>query len=1491
MSRFSIRARHQFACVLASLAITVSAFAQGIPDERNINIIGVNPPTAQNGVPDLGLKQQNEPACAMKPSNPLQILCAFNDYRGVDNPVIGDAWEGYAYSLNGGQTYFSDLLPGHPGDSPNIGLSFAADAQTVAAPGLALISYIAADRGDNAQGGLFLQRMFEVTREAGAPWAPEIGPVEVARGSADEFIDKPFMLLHPAPAGTSPVSVSSMLEDGTAVSQDVAAARIFIAYTVFSGTVEDGDLMSKILVVSSDDYGESWTTTVLANSTCELPGQGHCKDKGLGHKKGKGKGHTKRKDVIQSASLAAYGDDVCAVWRRFEDADNLDAIMVSCSSDRGETFALASELSVIPDFSPFDQGTTAANFRTNSYPTIATDGSQFYAFWASRDINATPFFARIVYSTSVDGAAWTTPVMLDDVPNGHQFMPAVAAARGTIQLAWLDSRNNLFQGNFIQDLIGDGTTPDIDSGKIIRNQVDVRTAQIKNGIPTNSVQVSRYLEGALTVDGPVEQLEFNFINDRIFKQGTVPFAGDYPNVAAPAFRLENDEWVSNIGPSANEVPVDFLVSWSDNRDVRGNVWNDLVAPTLYTPADQTPAMTSSGGTEEADAPAGNQSDERLADLNEDSESSVRADAEPDPTAVYGSCTPGTNLDRSRNQNVYSSVVRPGVSIDSPSVSKPNGSIQRAHVIWVSNNESTEQTYTLTIDNQPPDAGATGRASFLQVPVAPFASNDGLLTEIDVTIDSNSTAARTVYVTSNDTDPKIAVSVSDGGTAVFGTIELNGDILSPDVQNPDVQNPDVQNPDIQNAEVHNPDVQNVVITRVQNPDVQNPDVQNPDVQNPDVQNPDVQNPDVQNPDIQNPDVQNTSLAGSSTENPDVAYDPPLTPAEREAGYTDVTSEVTNNGNTTTSFNFDAFINGETEGLKTQLIASRTHVTETSRDCEQVKVVQNQIIFNKIDPTLDLEAGNSDDGVFGDGSAFLAPDETIFVTLRVWGDPDLFVAEQVGVEVEAQSCNSENKVTGSGTIDCDPPMEQGTPTAADVGFEFIPPLTAGANIIEVNGELERFGVNWEAQGGIFQLVDAAQTAAFPPLSGSAVAFNSTGQFDGTHTARFVCPDGSGRLATVTSASFDVADTEQVTVDASSFDINGVLLQTVSLPSPPTGTLSFTVGPIASIVITDTGGDGHILDNLNYSGSECLPGGTVFTENVITGDIDILSDGILVAANDFGGSPSAVTVNGVAFGTNQGGLGGGPWGAGGGDFSLDAFSSNLDALLSDLVFTTSLSPVSLSIGGLTPGTRYRLQLLFSNDVNSTGDRVDVTVEDSTWVLDDWQPGAINLIAQFTATSSSVVTTFMPGVGSTNESGRAVLNGYVIHDMTPQLACNGTTVGGLAGCWYLGGLGQSCTQTCSAQTLFYDDLTRTVAGSEGTNEGCASIMSALGAPGNQNMPAQEAQGTPLGCTVCPLSGCSMDWLRITSPTTTPDAFVDQPQSLVQYQRACACTAAPPIP
>lgn len=1562
MIDLSAQAMRQVLLASTSLIVTTVVFAQGIPDDRNINIVGVNPPTAETGVPDTGLKQQNEPACAMKPSNPLQILCAFNDYRGVDNPAIGDAWEGYSYSINGGQTWFSDLLPAHPGDTQNVGLDFAADPQVVAAPGIALISYIAADRGENAEGGLFLQRLFEVNREAGAPWVPAAMPSEVDRGNADKFIDKPFMLLHPAPAGSGTVTVDSTLEDGTPVSQDVPAARLFLAYTIFSGTVEDADLMSKILVAVSDDYGDTWETRVLANSTCQMPGQGHCKDKGQGHKKGKGRGHSKRRDVIQSASLAAYGDKVCAVWRRFEDLDDSDAIMASCSTDRGETFAIPSPLVAVPDFSPFDQGTTEATFRTNSYPVIAHDGSKFYAFWASRDVTTTPFFARIVYSTTVDGSSWTAPVMLEDAVNGHQFMPAVATARTTIQLAWYDTRNNLFQADFIQDRPGDGIIPAEDSEKIIRNKGDIRTAQIVDGVLTDSVQVSRYIEGALVEDGPVQQLEFNFMNDRIFKQGTVPFAGDYPNVAAPTFRLDGAEWVSNIGPSNSKRPVDFLVSWSDNRDVRGNVWEDLFTPTVYTPADLMPTMTAveGGAKTDSDTKVDAPLDTQAVNIADPASKTVRADAEEDATAVYGTCVPGTNADRSRNQNVYSSIVRPGVSIDSPSASKPTGAIQRAHVIWVSNNEPSAETYTLTIDNQPSDAGTNGRASFLQVPVAPFPdATTGLLTEIEVTIDPNSTVARTVYVTSQTAEPEIGVSVSDGGSIVFGTIRLNADILTPDVQNPDVQNPDVQNPDIQNAEVHNPDVQNVVITRVQNPDVQNPDVQNPDVQNPDVQNPDVQNPDVQNPDIQNPDVQNTSLDGSGTENPDLANDT-LTPAEKEEGYTDITWEVTNDGNTTTSFNLDAFIKGDTTDLngKTQLIATRTHVTETSKDCVQGKLVQNQVIFNEINPDLGLFSGNSDDGVFGDGSAYIAPGETILVTLRVWGDPLLFDAQRAAVRVESQSCNSVDK--SAGTTDCDPPaieisgttllafdfenalagdlfalasfetpvlsggffsgtkndrrvvdfgqdndftssalfpannggffvylsfttteqieisslqltagtnepdtsdglfdvllspvgaaspiegdlripalnaytsigtfaapalflngpsigvdlidtvlvpgtyhiaiapatgsgIDVGTTQlivdnvklqgavvdvfAATVDFEFIPPLLLNALINPINSQLAQFGVRWEEQGGVLRLSNEGQSGSFGGLSGTYLAFNTNGQFDGTHTARFMCPDGSGRRATVSSANINVSDTESVTVAASSFNASGGLLETFVLPDTPVpgnpGTFSFTTGLIASIEFTDLGGDGHLLDNLVYEGSQCFGSPiTTFTQALITGDTDILNNGALVAANDLGTNPTLTTVNGVNFGTDQTGPAAGQWIVSGGNaFSFpDEFSLQLEEVLDDLVFVAfgraSLDS-TFTIGGLTQGRRYRLQLLLSNDTNSTADNIEVTVEGATWEgLNSWQPDAINLTVEFTASGSSVAVVMTGGPNSTSESGRGILNSYAIHDLSP--------------------------------------------------------------------------------------------------------------------------------
>lgn len=171
------------------------------------------------------------------------------------------------------------------------------------------------------------------------------------------------------------------------------------------------------------------------------------------------------------------------------------------------------------------------------------------------------------------------------------------------------------------------------------------------------------------------------------------------------------------------------------------------------------------------------------------------------------------------------------------------------------------------------------------------------------------------------------------------------------------------------------------------------------------------------------------------------------------------------------------------------------------------------------------------------------------------------------------------------------------------------------------------------------------------------------------------------------------------------------------------------------------------------------TIFTESTITGDTSILNSGTLVIANDLGAAPSNVTINGVTFGTSQSGLTN--LTNGGGDFSVDPFSANLDAILSDLVFAPNSSGAQLNLSGLTNGQDYRLQLLFSNDSNNTGNNINVVLGGDNYHLSGWQTQAINLQLAFTATASTQQIQLNPGAGSDSNTGRAVLNAYAVHQV----------------------------------------------------------------------------------------------------------------------------------
>jgi len=166
----------------------------------------------------------------------------------------------------------------------------------------------------------------------------------------------------------------------------------------------------------------------------------------------------------------------------------------------------------------------------------------------------------------------------------------------------------------------------------------------------------------------------------------------------------------------------------------------------------------------------------------------------DPGAV-GTCSPNlppeANFDRSRDANIYGSLIKDSVRVSSPTPSKPLGGVMRAFVVSVANAEDFEQTFWLTIDNQPCSDPTACRATFRQLPATPpFAladdptlpQNEDLLVE-QLMVPANSTLARTVFIvgTAETTVRVLARQGSASGTPI-SSVEL-GDaatLLDPDI---------------------------------------------------------------------------------------------------------------------------------------------------------------------------------------------------------------------------------------------------------------------------------------------------------------------------------------------------------------------------------------------------------------------------------------------------------------------------------------------------------------------------------------------------------------------------------------------------------------------------------------------------------------------------------------------------------------------------------------
>jgi hypothetical protein len=1006
--------RYRSRWILATIAAAImsaTALGQQLVPGRNVNMVsGTRWPDG-----DPYLQRQNEPSVAGSTRNPLHLLAGANDYRTVDIPFVnnadetGDAWLGVFKSLDGGQRWRTSLLPGYPQDTSAAGLAsplkgYSAGADPVVRAGTNGLFYYTGLVFDRTQTGdgrsaIFAARFIDNNdREAGDP-IKYLGTTLVASspgGANGAFLDKPWMAVDipRGRAGTCRIRTSDvdpLTGQPRSIVQTVPAGAAYVVYTAFTRDAQ-GE-RADIFFTRSIDCGVTWTPPVRVNRLQDRVNQG------------------------ATMAVDPTNGDVFIAWRQFAAAPNLpgDGLMIArydtvtrrvlppwlvrrLSSSKLVNFLqrllerrrLGGSRSIGDELQSFDQATTGINeaisFRTNAYPTMAIDANgRIYVAWTERGFGTarpspTDGDARIVMSTSAGGLLWSAPrPIADETANGgvpipgHQIMPSLTIGGGRLVLVYYDLRDDVSQT--FSGFAGD---QDAILSANRRRTLDLRASQGSLGaspVFDNSVRVSDYLmKQVITPSGTLaqQQMQYNAPNLPMFQLGTAPFMGDYVDVTtAPVFvASSNGRWSYNLnGPSA------FHAVWTDNRDVRqprydlngdGNPWNDYTAPT------------------------------------------ARAGVSPsifDPTTTLPACTPENS--GARNQNVYTARLSTGLIAGAPGNSKPlSPTLPRAFSVFAQNTTAVTKRFRLTIDSQP----LGGRASFDQFSAKPVVS-------LDVTTLPRSLAARTVYVTSTQSDAQIPVTVREingiGGGFVTGGLSdrvvLNPDISNPDISNPDISNPDISNPDISNAEVYNPDISNPDISNpdISNPDISNPDISNPDISNPDISNPDISNPDISNvvvanPDISNPDISNPDISNPDISNPDISNPDISNPDISNTTLTDVTWEITNDGNTAASFNVNLFLAqasakicqagqspGASDCIATQLIMHKAYITPTTTACVLQVQTQNVLIANIPNPrfvTPGQSAATANDPSEHNATLWLGPGETARITLRI-ADPDI------------------------------------------------------------------------------------------------------------------------------------------------------------------------------------------------------------------------------------------------------------------------------------------------------------------------------------------------------------------------------------------------------------------------------------------------------------------------------------------------------------------------
>ena len=482
-----------------------------------------------------------------------------------------------------------------------------------------------------------------------------------------------------------------------------------------------------------------------------------------------------------------------------------------------------------------------------------------------------------------------------------------------------------------------------------RHTLDVRGAQANAG-----EDLSFNVYGVSDVDDPTKQkvslydtenlpppgrqLKFNPGNLKLYAAGKKPFMGDYIATAGVQWIPNgNGGWVFNglNADPTNTILRTFQTAWADNRDA-------LVNEPDLPPNSDVPYVRP--GTP---------------------------------------CTPGSSESarvNSRNANVYTSRITPGLYLSALGNTKPTDQIERAFAVSIENGTQNAMDVALTID-----ASGAVPVSFTQP-----ATNNTRTMPVPLHVGRLSSSAVTVYVgpTPSVKYPPVwvtATSMTD--PSLRAQVLLNGDPTNPLIQQPINGSESIGGKDTHTPRVQAPRVQ----AKAEAPRVQAPRVQAPRVQATQVEEPRVQAPRVQAAQVEAPRVQAESY--------------------QDKPFVDITYDMTNDGNTTSAVNLNVSSSVPTTGYNFQLIVWRGYaVSVAGPDCMPAFAEVPQVLFNDTLTVGDLGFGGLPDLL--QPKVVVRPGEIVRWTLRAFdieGPSEPFCTEQMSPTPGPTDCTSKLSVT--------------------------------------------------------------------------------------------------------------------------------------------------------------------------------------------------------------------------------------------------------------------------------------------------------------------------------------------------------------------------------------------------------------------------------------------------------------------------------------------------